>query len=103
MFGDEIYVLTVIIRLMKASPSLKYNPDHNYYVQFSLWQLATSGGDQTLSDIDDSLVRAGVFLKDIAKNQRKVDCLNTFARCKDIMKWLQKETKGDTHNMVVTF
>ena len=56
--------------------------------------MATSGGNQTLSDVDESLVQAGVFLEDIAKNPRKVDCLDTFAMCKDIVKWLQKETKG---------
>ena len=47
-----------------------------------------------MNDVDENLVQAGVFLEDIAKNPRKVDCLDTFARCKDIVKWLQKETKG---------
>jgi hypothetical protein len=56
--------------------------------------LATSGGNQTLVDIDESLIQAGVFLEDIAKNQQKVDCLNTFVMCEDIVKWLQKATKG---------
>ena len=56
--------------------------------------MATSGGNQTLTDVDESLIQAGVFLEDIAKNRRKVDCLGTFVTCKEIVKWLQKETKG---------
>ena len=48
-----------------------------------------------MSDIDESLMQAGKFLEDIAKNPQKVDCLDTFAGCKDIVKWLQKETKGE--------
>ena len=39
-------------------------------------------------------MQTGVFLKDFAKNPRKADYLVTFVRCKDIVKWLQEETKG---------
>ena len=60
--------------------------------------MATSGGNQTLSDVDESLVQAGVFLEDIANNPQKVECLDTFVMCKDIVKWLQKETKGTVNN-----
>ena len=61
--------------------------------------MAASGAIQILSDIDESLKRAGLFLEDVAKNPQKVDCLDTFVRCKDIVKWLQKETKGKLHYM----
>jgi hypothetical protein len=50
--------------------------------------------DQTLKDVDDSLIEAGRFLKDVAKEPRKVQCLETFARCQDIVKWLKEVTKG---------
>lgn len=65
--------------------------------------MTTSGGNQTLGDVDESLMQAGVFLEDIAKNPQKVDCLDTFARCKDIVKWLQKETKGGLYSGSVLF
>ena len=55
-----------------------------------------SGVSQSLRDIDDTLVDAGEFLEDIAKDQRKVDCLQSFARCQDIVKWLKEVTKGET-------
>jgi hypothetical protein len=64
--------------------------------------LATSGGNQTLAGVDEKLMQAGVFLEDIAKNPQKVDCLDTFARCKDIVKWLQKETKGESYSATST-
>lgn len=57
-------------------------------------QLTTSGGNQTLNDVDDTLVLAGEFLEDIANDHRKVDCLQRFVRCEDIVKWLQGATKG---------
>ena len=56
--------------------------------------MSTSGESQTLNDVDDSLTRAGEFLEDIAKDPRKVECLDTFSKCKDIVKWLKDETKG---------
>ena len=53
-----------------------------------------SEGNWTLNDVDESLWHV-VFLEDIANDQWKADCLETFARCKDIVKWLKKETKGE--------
>ena len=56
--------------------------------------MATSGENQTLVDVDESLVQVGVFLEDIANSPRKVECLDTFVVCKKIVNWLQKETKS---------
>jgi hypothetical protein len=50
--------------------------------------------DQTLRDVDDSLIEAGRFLEDVAKEPNKMQCLETFARCQDIVKWLKGVTKG---------
>ena len=50
--------------------------------------------DQTLKDVDESLTETGKFLKDVARDHRKVDCLEMFAQCQDIVKWLQETTKG---------
>ena len=50
--------------------------------------------DQTLQDVDDSLIEAGRFLEDVAREPRKVRCLERFAQCQDIVKWLKEVTKG---------
>ena len=50
--------------------------------------------DQTLQDVDDSLIEAGRFLEDVAREPRKVHCLERFAQCQDIVKWLKEVTKG---------
>lgn len=66
-------------------------------LQFLLYlctQLSTSMKDQTLGDVDDSLIDAGKFLEDVAREPRKVHCLMRFAQCQDIVKWLQDVTKG---------
>ena len=50
--------------------------------------------DQTLKEVDDSLIDAGRFMEDVTKEPSKVQCLERFARCKDIVKWLKDVTKG---------
>lgn len=52
--------------------------------------------NQTLLDVDDSLVDASKFLKDIAKDSRKMQCLEKFAQCQKIVKWLKDVTKDVT-------
>ena len=76
-----------------------YQSNRIFYQSFLLLllQMSTSGDSQTLHDVDDNLICAGEFLEDIAKEPRKVECLDTFARCKDIVKWLKDETKGKLH------
>lgn len=50
--------------------------------------------DQTLKDVDDSLTETGRFLEDVAKDSRKSDCLQSFARCQEIVNWLKEVTNG---------
>lgn len=50
--------------------------------------------DQTLRDVNDNLIEAGEFLKDIANNPKRIQCLKTFSECKAIVEWLRKVTKG---------
>lgn len=57
-------------------------------------QLSTSMKDQTLQDVDESLIEAGRFLEDVAREPRKVRCLERFAQCQDIVNWLKEVTKG---------
>ena len=51
---------------------------------------------QTLQDVDDSLIDTGKFLQDIARDTRKVNCLEKFAKCQNIVKWLKEVTKGQS-------
>ena len=55
--------------------------------------------DQTLQDVDDSLIDTGKFLQDIAKDPRKVECLEKFAKYQKIVKWLKEVTKGQPSNL----
>lgn len=50
--------------------------------------------NQTLKDVDESLTETGRFLEDVAKEPRKVACLERFARCQDIVMWLKQVTRG---------
>ena len=55
--------------------------------------------------MDESLILAGHFLEDIANDSQKVECLDRFSKCKDIVKWLKDETKGKdykTFNTILT-
>ena len=57
-------------------------------------QLSTSMKDQTLKDVDDTLIEAGKFMEDVAREPSKVQCLERFAKCKEIVEWLKRVTKG---------
>ncbi len=50
--------------------------------------------DQTLGDVHDELIETGRFLKDIASDTHRLDCLKAFARCQNVVEWLKKVTKG---------
>ena len=50
--------------------------------------------DQTLKDVDDTLIEAGKFMEDVAREPSKVQCLERFAKCKEIVEWLKGVTKG---------
>ena len=49
--------------------------------------------DQTLKDVDDSLVQVGEFLQELITQQR-IECLQQFIGCKKIVEWLREETNG---------
>ncbi|MCG8625208.1 MAG: hypothetical protein MJE68_24825 [Proteobacteria bacterium] len=50
--------------------------------------------NQTLRDVDDRLIEAGRFMEDVAREPSKVQCLERFTRCKEIVEWLKRVTKG---------
>lgn len=49
--------------------------------------------DQTLKDVDNSLVQVGEFLQKLITQQR-IECLRQFIGCKKIVEWLREETNG---------
>lgn len=53
---------------------------------------------KALSSIDDELTEAGEFLEQFVNDPIKVQCLNTFASCINIVKWIRKDTKGTLKN-----
>lgn len=57
--------------------------------------------DQTLRDVDDRLIEAGRFMEDVAREPNKVQCLERFAKCKEIVEWLKGVTKG--YLLLLTF
>ena len=62
---------------------------HIYFVQTS-----ASLGDQTLDSIDQSVVEASRFLQAYATDSKKRECLEAFADCQEIVKWIRKVATG---------
>ena len=50
--------------------------------------------DKTLASIDQNLIDTGEFLKEFVADRKKLECLQTFARCLPVVQWIRKETKG---------
>jgi len=50
--------------------------------------------DQMLEAVDEKLVTTGKFLEDISSDSRKLQCLNYFAQCQEVIKWLRDVTSG---------
>ena len=50
--------------------------------------------DKTLASIDQNLIDTGEFLKEFVADHKKLECLQTFARCLPVVQWIRKETKG---------
>ncbi len=60
----------------------------------SYFQFTTSVRDKSLIYIDDSFIETGDFLKGFSANPRKLKCLEVFAKCQSIVKWIRNETRG---------
>ena len=52
--------------------------------------------EQTLGDVDDTLVNTGDFLNEIVSDPQKYRCLKTFGECQDLMAWLQEFTTSNS-------
>ena len=60
--------------------------------------MTSSIGNKPLSAIDESLVDAGDFVKELKDDNSKLDCLHAFAESLKIVDWIRKETpQGNTY------
>lgn len=50
--------------------------------------------DQTLQDVDETLIEAGKFLKDITCDYKKLECLRKFTQCPEVVAWINEVTEG---------
>ena len=50
--------------------------------------------DQTLESVDEKLVTTGKFLDNITSDSKKLECLDCFVRCQEVIVWLRNVTKG---------
>ena len=58
--------------------------------------------DQTLAAVDENLVKTGKFLENISSDPRKLQCLNYFAQCQEVIKWLRDVTNGEQETFILT-
>ena len=61
------------------------------YALFAL-QISSSMKDQTLADISNQLVEAGLFLRDFTGD--RLECIQRFCQCQRIVEWIRHTTKG---------
>ena len=64
------------------------------------FQASDSIKDQTLGDVDESLVDTGKFLQEFVSDSEKLKCLQIFAECLSMVNWIRKETKGKQFSIV---
>ena len=50
--------------------------------------------EQTLDSVDKTFVKIGKFLEEISSDPKKLECLNCFAQCQEVIKWLRDVTSG---------
>ena len=50
--------------------------------------------EDSLKMITSTLINTGNFLKEIATDKSKKQCLEAFQRCLSLIKWLKQVTKG---------
>ena len=55
--------------------------------------------DQTLVAVDENLLKTEELLENISSDPRKLQCLNYFAKCQEVIKWLREVTKGKWKNL----
>lgn len=61
---------------------------------FFLWKMSISIKELKLSAVDETLIKTGTFLKEVAMEKEKLDCLKAFTECSPIVKWLKSTTVG---------
>jgi hypothetical protein len=56
-------------------------------------EVAISMKDQTLQTVNENLIKTGQFLEDVTRNPGKLQCLQIFARCHEVIEWILEVTK----------
>jgi hypothetical protein len=57
-------------------------------------QVTESMKDSSLGSIDHQMIDAKSFLEEMTADAWKLECLQVFAKCSNIVEWIRKETKG---------
>ena len=47
-----------------------------------------------LDAVDEKLIKTGAFLKELALDRNKLDSLEAFTECSDVVEWLMSTTVG---------
>lgn len=63
-------------------------------IEYVAHQVTSSMKDEPLEKIDQKLIQAKSFLEQFTTDRMKVECLEKFAACLNIVEWIRKETKG---------
>ena len=63
-------------------------------IEYVANQVTTSMKSAPLEKIDQKLIQAKSFLEQFTSEQMKLDCLEKFAACLNIVGWIRKETRG---------
>ena len=82
--------------VLQIKEKLELTGDFNI-VEHVAHKVSETMQDQPLSSIDISVGAVASFLKDMASNKKKSDCIEVFSNCLDIVTWMKKG-KSDLHN-----
>lgn len=72
-----------------------FTDEHTFLVQTWCSRfLCIQGKDKskTLSDVTPDMIKTGEKLRGI--DDKKIECLQTFVKCKPLIQWLKEELKG---------
>ena len=50
--------------------------------------------EQTLEAVNEVLIETSQFLEHITSNSGKLQCLQTFAKCQEVIQWIREETES---------
>ena len=57
--------------------------------------------DQTLAAVDEKLVKTGKFLESVSSDPKKLQCLNYFTQCQEVIRWLRDVTNSKRKQFIL--